>query len=283
MTRPRDALAQAGLLAGHLPGLLLKAEKVAHSFMKGIHGRRRVGSGEAFWQFRPWQAGDASRDIDWRQTAKREDAFVRQSEWEAAQTIWLYRDASASMDYHAKKEYAEVLLLALGMVLLGGGEQVSLLGADLAPQSGYPSIRRIFETLPAQTHLEESARPVAAKSQVILFSDFYFPVEELTSFCEKLAARHVSGTLVQIFDKDEQTLPYTGRVRFQDVENASAEPLDIRHVEALREEYELKFQTHQKNIAAMAEGLGWKFEKFSTDTAPETAIARLYNNLSVKK
>src|SRR4051812_10756069 len=127
MTKSPDNLLHAGLLAGHLPGLLLEAEKVAHSFMRGTHGRRRVGGGESFWQFRPWQAGDSSRDIDWRQTAKRGDAFVRQTEWEAAQTVWLYRDASASMEYHGKKDYAEILLLALAMVLLNGGEQAGLL------------------------------------------------------------------------------------------------------------------------------------------------------------
>src|ERR1035437_10591865 len=98
-------LSRAGQMAGSL-GLLLEAEKVAHSFMKGVHGRRRVGTGEAVWQFRPWQPGDARRDIDWRQTAKRDEAFVRQTEWEAAQTVWLYRDASASMDFGIKKDYA---------------------------------------------------------------------------------------------------------------------------------------------------------------------------------
>src|SRR3954466_4145843 len=113
-------LSKAGNVAGNL-NLLLEAEKVAHSFMKGVHGRRRIGAGETFWQFRPWQPGDARRDIDWRQSAKRDDAFVRQMEWEAAQTVWLYRDASASMDFGGqgrgdfgtKKDYAEVLLLAL--------------------------------------------------------------------------------------------------------------------------------------------------------------------------
>ncbi|MCE9507571.1 MAG: DUF58 domain-containing protein [Alphaproteobacteria bacterium] len=288
MTRRRDNLSQAGLLAGHLPGLLLEAEKVAHSFMKGIHGRRRVGTGEAFWQFRPYQPGDSSRDIDWRQTAKREDAFVRQTEWEAAQTAWLYRDASESMNFSSaqdlpsKKDYAEILLLALGMVLLNGGEQVGLLGTDLAPQSGYASSQRIFEMLPAQIGLTDSGRPVTARSQAVLISDFYFPLPELASFCERLAARNVKGLLVQIFDPAEQTLPYTGRVRFQDAENTAAEPLVIPHVEAVRGEYERKFSAHQESLAALAQNLGWKFEKFTTATKPEAALTQLYNDLSVR-
>lgn len=286
MIPPRDTLSQAGLLASPLPGLLLQAEKVAHSFMRGVHGRRRVGTGDAFWQFRPYQPGDVRRDIDWRQSAKRDNIFVRQMEWEASQTVWLYRDASESMNFkstaklHTKKDYAEILLLALGMVLLSGGEQTSLLGTDLAPQTGYPSIQRLYEALPRQVQITEGARSVAAKSHVILISDFYFPLETLVSFCESLAARHVSGTLVQIFDPAEQALPYAGRVKFQDVESLSAESLDIQQVEAIREEYTQKFTAHQQRLEDMARGIGWKFEKFGTDTKLETAMSRLYNDLS---
>jgi len=293
-------LSKAGNVAGGL-NLLLEAEKVAHSFMKGVHGRRRVGTGEAFWQFRPWQPGDARRNIDWRQTAKREDAFVRQTEWEAAQTVWLYRDASASMDFTStsqrhpalvagsmdagtspawrvsKKDYAEILLLALGIALLNGGEQVGLLGTDLAPQTGYPSIQRLFEMLPAQKQLAETGRPIAARSHVLLISDFYFPVETLEEFCERLAARHVTGTLVQIFDPAETTLPYAGRVKFEDMEGP--ENLDIDQVNAIREEYTQKFIAHQKSLNDMAHGLGWGFEKFSTDVSPEKALLQLYEGL----
>lgn len=283
MTRPRDNLTKAGLLAGLLPGLLLEAEKVAQSFMRGIHGRRRVGTGEAFWQFRPFQAGDAGRDIDWRQTAKRDEIFVRQTEWEASQSIWLYRDASASMYYHAKKDYAEILLLALGMVLLSGGEQVSLLGTDLSPQTGYAAAQRLFETLPAQTHLIDSAKPIAARSQVIIISDFFFSVEELASFCERLAARQIKGVLVQLFHENEETLPYKGRIKFEDPEDPHHEALTLAQVEAVRAEYTEKFTGHQQKIAALAKGLGWAFEKIRTDEKPESVLARLYDVLAVKK
>jgi len=262
--------------------LLLEAEKVAHSFMKGVHGRRRVGTGETFWQFRPWQPGDARRDIDWRQSAKRDGAFVRQTEWEAAQTVWLYRDPSGSMEFGVKKDYAEILLLALGIALLNGGEQVGLLGTDLVPQTGYPSIQRLFEMLPAQKILAESGRPIAARSHVTIISDFYFPVEEMRDFCERLAARHVRGTLVQVFDPAEAALPYSGRVKFEDIEGLDTDTLDIPQVDAIRAEYAQKFIAHQKALNEMAHCFGWTFEKFSTDIKPEAALMQLYEVL-VKK
>lgn len=269
-------LSKAGQIAGNL-SLLVEAEKVAQGFMKGAHGRRRTGTGESFWQFRPWQQGDSSRSIDWRQTAKRDAPFVRQTEWEAAQTVMLYRDASASMDFGGKKEYAEVLLLALGIVLLNGGEQVGLLGTDLAPQRGYPSIQRIFEMLPAQKQLAET-RPIPSRAHAVLVSDFYFEIEELRSFCEKLALRNITGTLIQVYDPAEMELPWSGRVKFEDSESNGT--LDITQVDAIREAYKQKFTTHQATLSDMGRTFGWHLSAVSTRTPVEETLFTLYNTLS---
>ncbi|MBI1216514.1 MAG: DUF58 domain-containing protein [Alphaproteobacteria bacterium] len=283
------AIIAAEKLAGGLPGLLLEAEKVAHTFMKGVHGRRRVGQGESFWQFRNYQPGDARREIDWRQSAKRDEAFVRQMEWEASQTLWLYRDASASMEFRGyknlptKKEFAEVLLLALAIVALNGGEQVSLLGTALGPQTHYNAIRRICEALPGQTEMMETTRPVSARSEAVLLSDFYFPVEKLSAFCSKLALRGVRGCLVQVYDPAEESLPYKGRVRFQDIEAPDGGSVIIPQVEAVREEYAARYKAHRDAVAAAARSWGWKFMTVSTAQEPQATLAALYDELAAKK
>ncbi len=282
-------LGSAEHLAGKLPGLLLEAERVAHTFMKGLHGRRRVGQGESFWQFRQYQPGDQRRDIDWRQSAKRDDAFIRQMEWEASQTAWLWRDASESMNYRGfknlpyKRDYAEVLLLALAIMILNGGEQVSLLGTDLAPQTNYNSIQRIFEYLKVQKTLQQKGRPVGARSEVVLISDFFWPMEELYGFCGGMAKRGIQGSLVQVFDPSEKTLPFKGRMKFYDIENGKAAPIDIQQVEAVRVEYERKFIEHQEKLAAAAKSWGWHFNAVHTGERPEDALFKIYENLAVKK
>jgi len=88
--------ARAEAVASRLPALQVAAERVAMTVLQGVHGRRRVGQGEAFWQFRRYAPGDALVRIDWRQSAKRSHVFVRETEWEAAQSAWLWRDASPS-------------------------------------------------------------------------------------------------------------------------------------------------------------------------------------------
>ncbi|MEN8196305.1 MAG: DUF58 domain-containing protein, partial [Pseudomonadota bacterium] len=125
---------EAERLGSALPPLLVEAERVAQTVAQGVHGRRRVGQGETFWQFRRYQPGDPTTAIDWRQTAKSQAVFVRETEWEAAQSVWLWRDSSPSMDYASgaelppKQERAELLLLAAAALLVRGGERVALLG-----------------------------------------------------------------------------------------------------------------------------------------------------------
>ena len=57
--------------AAAFPGLLIAAERIADTVIHGMHGRRRAGPGEDFWQFRPYSPGDAAHRIDWRRSAKR--------------------------------------------------------------------------------------------------------------------------------------------------------------------------------------------------------------------
>ena len=125
---------------------------------QGVHGRRRVGQGETFWQFRHYQPGDAASRIDWRESAKSQRLYVRETEWEAAQSVWLWRDASASMDYSSagyvagagwptKRDRAELLLVALASLLVRGGERLTLLGSGVAPMSGRVALTALVAEL----------------------------------------------------------------------------------------------------------------------------------------
>src|SRR5271156_4742869 len=143
-------------LAARLPPLLVAAERVATTVAQGVHGRRRVGQGDSFWQFRQYQPGDAAQRIDWRESAKSQRLYVRETEWEAAQSVWLWRDASPSMDYSSaeyltraewptKRDRAELLLVALASLLVRGGERLALLGSGVTPMSGRIALSRMVE------------------------------------------------------------------------------------------------------------------------------------------
>src|SRR5262245_9490256 len=154
---------QAEAVAATLPPLLVAAERVASTVAQGVHGRRRVGQGDSFWQFRQYQPGDPVQRIDWRQSAKRQVAFIRENEWEAAQSVWLWCDASASMHWQSrrdlpeKRERAELLTLALMALLIRGGERIALLGQAIRPATGRSALNQLATVLMSEPRTEASS------------------------------------------------------------------------------------------------------------------------------
>jgi uncharacterized protein (DUF58 family) len=283
----RDAAARhraaAEGLAGRLPALQIAADRVAITVMQGVHGRRRVGTGEAFWQFRRYEPGDPMSRIDWRQTAKREHVFVRETEWEAAQSVWLWRDNSASMrwrssaDLPEKAERADLLTLALIAVLIRGGERVALLGQSLRPASGRGALSRLAAGLADAEQLEHGLPPEAPlprHATVTLIGDFFSPLPMVDRHWRALAARGVSGLALQIVDPAEETLPFAGRTRFEGLE-FEGEAL-IPRVESVREDYAAAFRRHREGLASIARAVGWRFMVHHTDRSAESALMALW-------
>src|ERR1700748_3321566 len=136
-----------GLGAG-LPPLMVAADRLAASISLGVQGRKRAGIGENFWQFRRYQNEDAAR-IDWRQSAKSQHLYVREREWEAAQTVWLWRDGGAGMRFSSggpsKMDRAELILLSLASLLVRGGERVGFMGGLERPAASRLALMRIAQ------------------------------------------------------------------------------------------------------------------------------------------
>src|SRR6185295_7807478 len=97
-------------------------------------GRRRAGSGENFWQYRRFVSGEAAARVDWRRSARDDHLYVRELEWEAAHTVWLWPDRSPSMAFtsplarESKLDRTLVVAFALAHVLVEGGERIGIPG-----------------------------------------------------------------------------------------------------------------------------------------------------------
>ncbi|MBV9755680.1 MAG: DUF58 domain-containing protein [Alphaproteobacteria bacterium] len=281
---------RAEQLGARLPPLLIAAERVAATVAQGVHGRRRVGQGESFWQFRPFVAGDAVARIDWRQTAKSDRAYVRETEWEAAQTVYLWRDGSASMHWRSrgnpveKAERAELLLLALAALMLRGGERVRLIGSGrTAPlASGRTALDGIAAALGREDH--DAGLPphidLPRHCRVVLIGDFLSPLDEVRALVARLTAIPVAGYLFQVLDPAEALLPYTGRVHFRGLER-DGETV-IPRVESVRDQYAARLEAQQQGLAAICAAAGFGFGIHRTDYPPEVALLALYSALSVR-
>ncbi|MBO1074084.1 DUF58 domain-containing protein [Roseomonas marmotae] len=251
--------------------------------MQGVHGRRRAGQGDAFWQFRPYTPGDALNRLDWRQSAKSDRLFVRETEWEAAQSIALWRDAGQTMHWSSttnlprKSERAELLLLALASLLLRGGERVRLLG-DRRAYAGRGLLPSLAEALGRHTG-PAADESLPRHARAVLFGDFLAPLEDTRAAVASLSARGVTGHLVQVLDPAEETLPYTGRIRFEALIAGEA-PLLLPRVEGIRALYAERLAAHRQGLTTIAAAAGWRFTTHRTDAPPEAALLALWQALS---
>jgi len=276
------SLSRAEALAAVLPPLLVAAERVAATISQGVHGRRRVGAGETFWQFRAYQPGDSTQRIDWRQSARTERVYIRENEWEAAQSVWLWCDRSESMrwrggrDRPTKLERAELLTLALASLLTRGGERATLLGSGVPPSSGRATLRRLAAAL-QQRGLALSlppAEPLPRDGRLVMLGDFLAPVDGLRQSIAGFARRGVRGHLLQVFDPAEATLPFSGRVLFEGAESEGR--VLFGRTETIRDDYRAAFTRHQAAVRDAALQAGWTVQAHATDHPPQTALLTLY-------
>lgn len=278
---------RAEALAASLPPLLVAAERVASTVSQGVHGRRRVGQGETFWQFRRYQWGDAATQIDWRQSAKSQPVYVRETEWEAAQSIWLWRDASPSMAYrsHAslptKGERADLLTLALASLLVRGGEQVTLLGSRTVPATGRATLIRLADMIERGIGAGDSlpaVEPLPRYARVVLIGDMLSPMERLRDTVASLAGRGLRGHLLQVLDPAEETFPFAGRVQFEGPEDEGR--VLFGRAESVRQDYRAAAAAHRRALEALARQFGWTLAVHTTDRPPETPLLALFLVLS---
>jgi uncharacterized protein (DUF58 family) len=284
---------RAEALGSRLPPLLVAARRVAATVAQGVHGRRRVGQGDSFWQFRPYSSGDPVNRIDWRQSARSgreppEGWLVRQTEWDAAQTVYLWRDGSASMGWRSravtsdKRERASVLLLALASLLLRGGERVAVIRPGGRPVSGRFGLDRVLEELDQARDDDDLPPrfPLPRHAQVVLFGDFLSPLERIQETIARMSAVPVTGYLMQVLDPAETTLPYDGRIRFQGLQG-ERDTL-VPRVENIRDTYRDRLRRQQEGLAAICSAAGFGFGVHRTDHSPETALLSLYTALGAQ-
>jgi len=277
-------------LAGSLPALMVAADRVAATIIQGVHGRRRVGQGDAFWQYRPYREGDSVGRIDWRQSARSRTLFVRETEWEAAASVWLWRDGSPSMQYASlrgldtKALRAELIVLALASLLTDASERIALLGTGMRPITGRLAVRRVAENL--FTEAQDSNKqgktlpslpplvPLPAHGTVVMVSDWLDPLDKIEAVVRHYANAGVRGHIVQVLDPAEEDLPFNGHVKFEGLEAEGQHT--IRRVEGVRGAYSARLAAQREGLRRLARPADWTVHLHRTDRPAQTVLLALY-------
>ncbi|MEM9014431.1 MAG: DUF58 domain-containing protein [Pseudomonadota bacterium] len=271
--------------AQNFPSLLLEAERIAATVAAGVHGRRRAGAGETFWQHRPYAFGDPVSSIDWRQSARTADRlYIRQNEWEAPAALYIWRDPSRSLDYASQKNWptkrrrADVLSIALAILLSQAGERIGVLGDARPPVMGRTAPERILEALQVDEYNDAADAPrsirLRAGDRVVFISDFYTDDEFITDSVRMTSKAGAHGALLQICDPSEEEFPFEGRTEFEDLE--SPDRLIFGDAGAIGEDYRALFQAHRTSIEAVAHRAGWSFISHRTDKPAQHALLALF-------
>lgn len=275
-------------LASRLPDIMLDAVRISSTIAHGIHGRRRAGPGETFWQFRQFETNDSATLIDWRRSAGSDHLFVREREWEAAHTVWLWPDLSPSMVFQShlatvtKRDRTLLLTFALGELLVHAGERIGLMGVTL-PSASRKATLRMAETLAAQSKaaLVTASLPPAQRmsrfASAVWISDFLDPVPPLAARMEELAHQGVAGHIIQVLDPAEETLAYSGRTEFIGVEGNDRWIAD--RVESLKDAYRARLLAHRDELDRLCRRLGWSFTLHHTDRPPTEPLLALIMRL----
>ena len=281
-TGERDALARASERALLVPDLLVEARRVANTVIAGWHGRRKRGPGETFWQFRPWSEGESESRIDWRRSARDDHIYLRDREWEAAHTVWVWADPSPSMRFVStggmvpKEGRALVLALSLAEVLARSGERVGYPGLT-RPLAARNAAERIALAL-SRERPEIGVSEVRGPAEIVIASDFLSPLAETLALIESLAPRGVRGHLVEVCDPAEETFPYSGRVEFRDPE--TGERLVTGRAGDLGEDYRNAFMARRAELRRAALRAGWTHVVHRTDRPASEALVALHMRLA---
>jgi uncharacterized protein (DUF58 family) len=273
-------------ISGTLPPLLVEAERLASGLVHGVHGRRRSGTGETFWQYRAAHAGDPFSLIDWRRSARSDRLYVRETEWEAAETVLVWCDRSQSMDFQSdlaprsKAARAALLTLALGVLLSRGAERFGLVGTEAEePHTGERQLMRwagILNTAP-ETAPDFGAPPMIAMPRVgraVFLSDFMGPRDAVFPALMSAAGQGIGGIYVQILDPVEEEFPFAGRTRFESVGRQVRHETD--QASSLREAYLHRLAERRDDLAKVARRAGWQLILHRTDESPRKPLLRLY-------
>ena len=274
----------AEALAAPLPPLLADAERLAASALPGAHGRRRAGTGDAFWQFRPAIPGDVARSIDWRRSARSDAAYVRETEWQASQAVSLWVDGSRSMAFASDASWAQkgararLLAMTLAVLLIRGGERVGLTVAELPPRAGRAQLARLAAGLSAAADEGEYGAPgdglLPMGSRALFASDFLGPPEPVEAALARAADRGVRGVLLQVLDPAETAFPYRGRTVFESMGGALRH--ETLHAGELRARYLDRLAARRERLAALARRTGWLHLEHVTDAAPSPILLTLF-------
>lgn len=278
-------LEQVTSLSMSLPPLVLQAIRLAETLTQGGQGHRHAGLGDSFFAYRPYSATENASSIDWRASARMPQPVVRTHEHETPQTLYLWVDNSASMDYGShddlltKAAAARLVALSLTAMLFKGNEQVATLDGQIKPTRSANQLVHFYE---AFVHAQPLNLPqlssANSRAHVLMVGDLLPQAEDTTWWIQKHLAQGITLSFVEVSDPVEDTFRFKGPTRFRGLEKRDG-TLEFLAPEDLRHSYLTRRGEFRNILKDQAHRSGGHYFTYRTDTDIEDILLQLYQYL----
>jgi uncharacterized protein (DUF58 family) len=269
--------------------LELVARLVVEGVMSGLHKSPFKGFSAEFAEHRQYGPGDEIRHIDWRAFGKSDRYFVKEYEEETNLKAYLVVDSSASMAYGgrtvSKFEHARRLAASLAYLMISQRDAVGLVtsgdtGRGLIPARSAPGhFAVVCEALerarpageaPLGGVLHALAERVRRRGLVVVLSDGFGPLDELTAALRHLRHRHHELLFLHVLAPEEEEFPFRRPVRFRDLER----PGRLLRVDpsALRAAYLERFAAFREALRERARAMDADYHRASTAEPVEATL-----------
>ncbi len=282
-------IAEASAAAQGFRPLILPHHAPKSLFGTGARTANRSGAGEDFFQYREYGFGDDTRQIDWRQSARGDDIFIREHERLLPHLVYLDCDTSPAMQFNSRpglptKAYAaQRLLLAAAQLLMQGESKVASLRASSAPVNSNGSTRKnnltelAHEICTAHDNAIPPLPTLKPHSFLLLASDFRQGAAAWHDFITRASVMGLSGACVQMLDPVEHEFPFYGRVRLESAENDDTAV--IPSADIVRPIYLERMAREQTAMEQHCRRHGWFWLSLTTDQAPRVQLSQLLQML----
>jgi uncharacterized protein (DUF58 family) len=231
-------------------------------------------------------SGEPARSVDWRRSARDGILYVREQEWEASHTVWLWPDRSPSMVFQSdlsqesKLHRTLVIAFAIAEVLVHAGERVGVPGL-LRPTGSRNVLEKLANAIihdPTQRGSLPPSFAPSGLSEIVIVSDFWAPIADVVKTLQQLSSTGAHGHVLQVVDPAEETFPYSGRVEF--IEPEGGDSITAGRAESWKSEYISLVANHRAAIRSETDKRGWSFAIHRTDRPATEMLLALHARMS---
>lgn len=224
-------------VVSRLKNMELVARFIVEGLIAGLHRSPYHGFSVEFAEYRQYNTGESTRNVDWKIYAKTDRHYVKVFEDETNLRATLLLDRSASMDYESggltKLRYGALLAAALSYLMIKQRDAVGLVIFDEKIQTALPhrsARRHLLQLLSSLEKVEPGARTsvggalhemaerIRRRGLMILFSDLLDDPSSVMSGLKHFRHRGHEVVVFHILDPSEISLAFSGEVQFVDKE-----------------------------------------------------------------